>query len=250
MTGHLYQEWIEKWDQKLKVKGRKILLLQDNFSAHIIPDNLENILIENFAPNLTAHVQPNDQGIIQCFKAHYRAKFIERAVNRYDEGITPGEIYEINQLQAMRMANIAWNEVNSTTIRNCWCKAGILPEMTNASSSSSVATRAQPSIPISSLLTSDSIQVAEKQVEAALDDLIDRGALQTCNRMDIRNLLNPAGESQVMEGASDEEIFQSVIDAIEARENIVNNGDDMDNGVAIEPRTGSAQSRVNNHQIY
>ena len=43
MTGHLYQEWIQQWDQKLKLKGQKILLLQDNFSTHIIPDNLENI---------------------------------------------------------------------------------------------------------------------------------------------------------------------------------------------------------------
>jgi hypothetical protein len=101
MTGHLYQEWIEKWDRELQAKGRKILLFQDNFSGHIIPDTLVNIRVENFEPNLTAHVQPKDQGIIQCFKAHYRAKFIQRAVDRYDEGITPAQVYDINQLQAM-----------------------------------------------------------------------------------------------------------------------------------------------------
>ena len=178
MTSHLYQEWIYQWDKELKAKGRKILLLQDNFSAHIIPDDLENIQVENFSPNLTAHVQPKDQGIIQCFKAHYRAKFIERAIDRYDEGITPGRIYEINQLQAMRMANAAWNEVTTTTIRNCWRKAGILPEINSSSSSS---TRAQLSIPIPLLLTSDLADEAEKQVEAALDDLIARGALQPDN---------------------------------------------------------------------
>ena len=50
MTAYLYQEWIYQWDQELKVKGRKILLLQDKFSAHIIPDNLENIRVENFTP--------------------------------------------------------------------------------------------------------------------------------------------------------------------------------------------------------
>ena len=82
-----------------------------------------------------------------------------------------------------------------TTIHN-W----ILPEINSSSSS----TRAQPSIPISSLLTSDPVAEAEKQVEAALDDLIDRGALQARNRMDIKSLLNPAGESQVMTEASDE----------------------------------------------
>ena len=101
MTAQLYQDWIQQWDRELQEKNRKILLLQDNFSGHIIPTNLQNIRVENFEPNLTAHVQPKDQGIIRCFKAHYRARFIQRAVDRYDEGIMPAEIYEINQLQVM-----------------------------------------------------------------------------------------------------------------------------------------------------
>jgi len=100
-------------------KDRKILLLQDNFSSHIVPPNLQNIQVENFEPNLTTHIQPKDQGIIRCFKAHYRARFIQRAVNRYDEGVTPARIYEIDQLEAMRMADAAWNDIDTTTIRNC-----------------------------------------------------------------------------------------------------------------------------------
>jgi hypothetical protein len=64
MTAHLYQDWIQQWDRELQQKGCKILLFQDNASGHIIPDNLQNIRVENFEPNLTVHVQPNDQGII------------------------------------------------------------------------------------------------------------------------------------------------------------------------------------------
>ena len=64
MTAHLYQDWIQQWDQELQEKQWKILLLQDNFSGHIVPENLQNIQVENFKPNLTAHVQPKDQGII------------------------------------------------------------------------------------------------------------------------------------------------------------------------------------------
>ena len=77
MTTNLYQAWLLQWDRELGVKGRKILLLQDNFSGHVTPDSLRNIQVENFRPNLTAHIQPNDQGIIRCFKAHYRAQFIQ-----------------------------------------------------------------------------------------------------------------------------------------------------------------------------
>ena len=50
------------------------------------------------------------------------------------------------------------------------------------------------------------------------------------------NLLNPAGECQVSTDTSDEEIFQSVMDAIKAGENIdINAGDDVD-GVEIKPQ--------------
>ena len=227
MTAHLYQDWIQEWDRNLQGQGRKILLFQDNFSGHIVPDNLQNIRVENFEPNLTAHVQPKDQGIIRCFKAHYRARFIQRAVDCYDEGISPAQIYDINQLQAMRLADLAWRDVDTTTIRNCWRKAGILPE------SDSTPSRTELIIPVSSLLQKSSqmnpAAEAERQVEAALDDLVATGALQKTNRMDIEALLNPEGESQILTEASDKEIYQSVMDAIKARENIdINGGDDVD----------------------
>ena len=53
--------------------------------------------------------------------------------------------------------------------------------------------------------------------------------------MDIENLLNPAGESQDLTESSDEDIFQSVLDVIEAREKIdINGGDDVDDGLDVE----------------
>jgi hypothetical protein len=76
MTTVLYQEWIRDWDAKLRREKRHILLLQDNFSAHVPPDDLTNIRVVNFTANLTAHVQPADAGIIRCFKAHYRKHFV------------------------------------------------------------------------------------------------------------------------------------------------------------------------------
>ena len=71
MKHNIYQEWLKKWDNSLECTGRKILLLQDNFSGHIVPEGLKNIRVENFQPNMTSHVQPMDAGIIRCFKAHY-----------------------------------------------------------------------------------------------------------------------------------------------------------------------------------
>ena len=101
MTAKLYQEWLSSWDRKLCHEGRHIVLLQDNFKGHIPPDNLTNISVENFEPNLTAHVQPADARIICCFKAHYQVWYIQQAITHYYEGITPAKIYDINQLDAM-----------------------------------------------------------------------------------------------------------------------------------------------------
>jgi hypothetical protein len=134
----------------------------------------------------------------------------------------------------MWIADAAWHDVDTTTICNCWHKAGILPEMDS--------TPLQPSIPITSLLNDPSesqanpVTHAEQQVEAALNDLVATGALQTKNRMDVESLLNPAGESQILMEASDKEIYQAVINSIAACGNIkINGGDNVDEDIPIKP---------------
>jgi hypothetical protein len=210
MTSVLYQEFLHDWDSKLQAQDRHILLFQDNFSGHIVPDGLTNISVENFEPNLTSHVQPNDAGIIRCFKAHYRSKFIARATDRYDNEVDPSKIYDIDQLEAMRLADLAWNQVDTTTIRNCWRKSGILPDNSNTSE-----TLPPPSIPITSLLSSpapaDPTTRAENDIADSLAELEKRGVLPRANRMDIDELLNPAPEREIITmNVSDEEIFESV----------------------------------------
>lgn len=230
MTTKFYQEWLRDWDQKLRRQDRRILLLQDNFSGHVAPDTLTNIHVENFKPNLTAHVQPNDAGIIRCFKAHYRSKFIGRAIDLYDNDTTPALIYEIDQLEAMRLANAAWQEVDTTTIRNCWQKTRILPKVDHAAESHSVTT---PSVPISSLLNSqssdDALAHVEKEVLSSLDQLEARGVLRRRNRLNLDEMLNPLSEQELVGMVTEKEIFESVQDVLAAEQLMeVNGGDDVD----------------------
>lgn len=77
MSTEIYQGWLKEWDLDLQLKTptQCILLLQDNFSGHVVSYGLKYICVENFTANLTAHVQPNDAGIIRCFKAHYHHHF-------------------------------------------------------------------------------------------------------------------------------------------------------------------------------
>src|SRR6266851_9396656 len=75
----------------------------------------------------------------------------------------------------MRIADATWQDVDSTTIRNCWQKAQILPEV-------HPSPLTPLTIPISTLIHNSTSQMdpithVEKQVEFALNDLVLRGAL-------------------------------------------------------------------------
>ena len=127
------------------------------------------------------------------------------------------------------MADTAWCEVDTTTIRNCWCKASILPSVK--------VPAPNPTIPISSLLNDthaqDPIVNAEKAVQRALDSLESKGVLHHSNRMDIEALLNPA--SEILDEATDEEIFQAVVDTRKAQDELeITGGDDVDDDAQIE----------------
>src|SRR5262245_39698329 len=99
MTGEIFQRWLVRWDCQLRRENRRVLLLVDNFAGHKVGDDIvTNIRVVHFAPNLTAHIQPMDGGIIRCFKAHYRRHFLRRARSLFEDGAN--DIYSINQLQA------------------------------------------------------------------------------------------------------------------------------------------------------
>ena len=247
MTTAIYQSWLVEWDHELRQRTptRRILLLQDNFSGHVVPEGLQCIRVENFRANLTAHVQPNDAGIIRCFKAHYRRNFFSRAIDRYEKGIVPSELYNINQLEAMRLAGSAWNAVDATTIRNCWHKAGILPD------TACLPTIAPTiSIPVSMLVDTsthvlDPISEAEEAVESVLDELQNIGVLQRQNRMGLEHLLNPIEEQiSMMFEANTQDICDAVLTAMANKDPNANNPHDSEteDEDAMQPRPTRSQA--------
>ena len=131
MTGEVFAQAMEDVNKMMKQQNRKILLLIDNFSRHKWrQESITHIRIECFSPNLTPFVQPADAGIIRCLKAHFRKLLLVRSLNREDAG--EDDIFVVNQLEAMRLLNSAWDAVTPTTIQNCWRKTGILPQNTTS----------------------------------------------------------------------------------------------------------------------
>ncbi|KAI7950013.1 hypothetical protein MJO28_008834 [Puccinia striiformis f. sp. tritici] len=191
MTTEIFHDWIGRFNCEMRSQKRNILLLVDNFSAHSLPEGgLSNIRLELFSPNLTAHIQPMDAGIIKAFKSHYKQRFISKSIQRYNQGTPITSVYNIDQLAAMHLSRLAWQCVSETTIRNCWNHTGIFPGQ----------------------LTRFDGTENDRALEKQIDRLQSMGLLHATNRMSIAELLNPADESGYSIWTS-EEIFRSVKDS-------------------------------------
>lgn len=106
--------------------NRRILLLCDNASSHKHDAALySNIEVVYLPPNLTAWIQPMDAGIIWTFKANYRRRLCQHALDLDVQGVA--NPYNVSQLDGMRLASRAWDDVTPATIRNCWRHTGICP---------------------------------------------------------------------------------------------------------------------------
>ncbi|CAK5276393.1 unnamed protein product [Mycena citricolor] len=225
ITTVLYQEWLWNWDADLVQQNHWVLLLQDNFSGHTPPEDISNIHVENFTANLTAHVQPMDAGIIQAFKAHYRCGFMQRSLDHYDSNISLAHIYNINQLEAMRLADQAWRKISQTTIANCWIKSGILPDK------------------------STEVRMA---AELALEAEEEKACEKLLEVLDAAELINVANEMSIHDGCTEEEIYNAVMDVAKAsQDQEANGGDDNDCNVILpRPSRNKALQAVQVLQQY
>ena len=128
MTKSIFHVFLRRFDRSMKAQKRKVLLILDNFSGHIVdyvPTNVELLFLP---PNTTSHLQPLDGGIIKAFKAYFKRKqyakayqYIGMIQNGRQNLMGPIEkIFEVDQLWAMKWVREAWKSVSTKTIENCW----------------------------------------------------------------------------------------------------------------------------------
>ncbi|XP_045482042.1 tigger transposable element-derived protein 4-like [Harmonia axyridis] len=124
ITSEIFETEIRKWDLDLQKKKRNIILLVDNCPAHPCVENLRSIKLVFLPPNMNAILQPMNQGIIACFKSHYKKIFLSNLFSHLDNG----EKFKFSLLDAIFALNRSWNLVSSKTISNCYRHAGFYPE--------------------------------------------------------------------------------------------------------------------------
>lgn len=128
MTSDLFTEWLTEWNTKFRRQNKSILLLCDKCSAHQKDLNLRNIKIAFLPSNTTSIIQPCDQGVIQVVKANYRREMCKIILRQIDT--SDSSAHEIakkfNLLDSVVLMNNAWENIDPITIRNCWCKSGLI----------------------------------------------------------------------------------------------------------------------------
>ena len=121
MNSELFEEWVREQDKKFEKEGRKVALVIDNCPAHPSIENLKSIYLYFLPPNTTSVLQPMDQGVIRSLKAKYRTRVIKKIIGAIDQG---KQTNPISILEAMKILVLSWGDVTSTTIVNCFKKAG------------------------------------------------------------------------------------------------------------------------------
>jgi hypothetical protein len=113
------------------VENRKVLLLMDNFSAHLIGLQLQppplNITVQLLPKNSTSLYQPLDQGIIKNFKSYYRKQWLQFSIEHYNQSLNPFDYMTL--LSTLRWVAVSWLvNIKNSTIINCYIKSTCIPK--------------------------------------------------------------------------------------------------------------------------
>ena len=155
---------------------RKVVLLVDNAPSHIYDKNaLSNVQVKFLNPNMTSHIQPLDAGIIHSFKANYRRLYIFHVLD--NDAMGKKDIYYINQLQGMRLAENAWEKITSQIVQNCWQHTGIL---------------FAASLPVGPNIAET--ERANSELQLALNRLVEEQYISLRNIASIEDLVQNEGE--------------------------------------------------------
>lgn len=125
VTSEIFEKLLREWDAELRRKCRKIILIVDNCPAHPHVRNLQFIKLVFLPPNVTAVLQPMDQGVIRCLKSYYRKMFLVRLIGSLEKN----EGFKFTILDAILMISASWRRVSQKTIENCFQHAGFATQL-------------------------------------------------------------------------------------------------------------------------
>lgn len=131
MSQEIFKHWFEEifipqvlnFQQNSGITG-KIFLLLDNAPSHPPLKELnsinENIEIIFLPPNVSALVQPMNQGAISLTKKHYKKNILRNLLSAEKEGGADNFLNNLNYLDCFPLLDEAWNTVKISSLQEVW----------------------------------------------------------------------------------------------------------------------------------
>jgi hypothetical protein len=122
MTSTLFDEWLLKFDKRMRAEKCNVTLILDNCAAHSVNTAaVRNVSVYFLPPNTLSKTQLMDAGVIKNLKLHYHSQLVRQRLAAHEEGVS----FQFNIPDSMRPLHRAWYMLEPETIINCYKSVGL-----------------------------------------------------------------------------------------------------------------------------
>ncbi|XP_006150378.1 tigger transposable element-derived protein 4 [Tupaia chinensis] len=120
MTPDIFEQWMQKLDEKFQAQQRRVVIFVDSFPAHPEVKNLKSIELAFFPSCLSSKCIAMKQGVIKSLKIKYRHCLIKKFLS----SVESSEEFTFSLLDAVDTLHLCWRAVTPETIVQSYQEAG------------------------------------------------------------------------------------------------------------------------------
>ncbi|KAM5255825.1 tigger transposable element-derived protein 4 [Ctenodactylus gundi] len=120
MTSDIFEQWMQKLDEKFQAQQRRVVVFVDSFPAHPDVENLKSIELAFFPLCLSSKVIAMKQGVIKSLKIKYRHCLIKKFLS----SVESSKEFTFSLLDAVDTLHLCWRAVTTETIVKSYEEAG------------------------------------------------------------------------------------------------------------------------------
>ncbi|XP_008852484.1 tigger transposable element-derived protein 4 [Nannospalax galili] len=120
MTSAIFEQWMQKLDEKFQAQQRRVVIFVDSFPAHPEVKNLKSIELAFFPSCLSSRCVAMKQGVIKSLKIKYRQCLIKKFLSSVENS----KEFTFSLLDAVDTLHLCWRAVTPETIVKSFEEAG------------------------------------------------------------------------------------------------------------------------------
>jgi hypothetical protein len=100
MTSTLFDEWLLKFDKRMRAEKCNVALILDNCAAHSVNTAaVRNVSVYFLPPSTTSKTQRMGAGAIKILKLHYCSQLVRQRLAAHEEGVS----FQFDILDSVRL---------------------------------------------------------------------------------------------------------------------------------------------------